>query len=228
VTDWDDLKEIIAELRAQQPSPLTRFPDPSAGELSPPFAIGLAAWAEPVARRLHDRFADKVQLTVGALRYPSREPPRPSRSARGEPPADPLDPAEISVALDDPAVVRSGHILRHGLLVTNHLRTEIALATNGTITASVIDPESGEVAGGYSGFQTLPLKLFRIAPGATERVPLLIGTTSYTPELGYAIPPGTWALQVILTLTSPDIALAVRDKIQIRKQAPPLPLTITG
>lgn len=125
-------------------------------------------------------------------------------------------------------MVRSGHTLRHGLLAGNNLQTEIALATNGTITASVIDPDTGEVVGGYSGFRTLPLKLFRVAPGATERIPLLIGTTSGTPRLGYAIPPGTWRLQVILTLASPDIAMAVRDKVRIRKQPPPLPLTITG
>lgn len=76
MTDWDDLKEIIAELRAQQPSPLTQFPDPAGGDASPPFVIWLAAWAEPVARRLHERFADRVQLTVGALGYPPGEPAR--------------------------------------------------------------------------------------------------------------------------------------------------------
>jgi hypothetical protein len=44
------------------------------------------------------------------------------------------------------------------------------------------------VDGGFSGFQTLPLVVFRVAPGQTGRVPLLIGTASFTPRLGYAVP----------------------------------------
>ena len=106
------------------------------------------------------------------------------------------------------------------MLVTNHLTTEITLATNGTITAAVTDPGSGGVVGGFIGWQTLPLILFRVAPGGSERVPLLIGTTSSTPRLGYAIPPGTWAAQATLTL-GPD----PRDGV--RKRPRPLPLTIT-
>jgi hypothetical protein len=82
--------------------------------------------------------------------------------------------------------------------------------------------------GGFLSWQTLPLILFRIAPGATERVPLLIGTTSSVPSLGYAIPPGTWALRVTLTLGPPDIRAAIRDRTRLRQLAPPLPLTVTA
>jgi hypothetical protein len=60
VSDWDDLKEIIAQLRAQRPSPLSRFPGPSAQDQSPPFAIGLAPWAVAVAERLRDRSAIRL------------------------------------------------------------------------------------------------------------------------------------------------------------------------
>jgi len=224
VTDWDELKQILAELSARQPNPLISCPGLDS-DATPPFRIHLAPWAEPVASRLHARFGDRVQLIVGVLGYPPGESAGLGRLARGGQPDEPLDPAEISVELAGPAVVRSGRTLHHGLLVTNHLASEIGLATNGGITAAVIDPESGEVVGGYAGWQTAPLKLFRIPPGATERIPLLIGTASTTPRLGYVIPPGTWALQVTLTVTGPDIASAVRDTD--RKVAPPLPLTVT-
>jgi len=85
----------------------------------------------------------------------------------------------------------------------------------------VIDPRTGEVVGGFAGFQICPLIMFRVAPGQIERVPLLIGTASRTPRLGYTIPPGDWGIQVTLTLGSP-----LGDSR--RRRTPVLPLTITA
>ena len=42
--------------------------------------------------------------------------------------------------------------------------------------------------------------MFEVASGARERIPLLIGTASSTPRLGYTIPAGTWGIQATLTL----------------------------
>jgi hypothetical protein len=120
-------------------------------------------------------------------------------------------------------VARSGHTLRHGLLVRNRAGTELAIATNGQVTAVVVDPVTNEVVGGYSGFQTLPLIVFRIPPGGTERIPLLIGTASFTERLGYAVPPGSWGIQATLQLT-PDPAARNR----VPRQTPVLPLTVTA
>jgi hypothetical protein len=46
----------------------------------------------------------------------------------------------------------------------------------------------------------MPLIMFRVAPGVTERIPLLIGTASFRAELGYTVPPGSWGIQVPLDL----------------------------
>ena len=105
------------------------------------------------------------------------------------PPADMLDPHEITAELADPAVVSSGHTLQHGLLLRNRTGRELQIAPNGHVTATVVDPHTGEVVGGFAGFQNLPLIIFRVAPGQTVRVPLLIGTASSTPRLGNTIPP---------------------------------------
>ena len=92
-------------------------------------------------------------------------------------------------------MVSSGHTLRHGLLLRNLTGRELQIATNGQVTAVVVDPHTGEVVGGFSGFENRPLIIFKVAPRQTGRVPLLIGTASSTPRLGYAIPPGDWGIQ---------------------------------
>src|SRR5271165_3287633 len=95
----------------------------------PPFALTLAPWATNTAEELHRQFGDDVELTVGALPYPPGRQPPPEPAT--VPPSVLLDPQEITAELDGPAVVRSGHTLRHGLLVGNLTRRELTIATNG-------------------------------------------------------------------------------------------------
>jgi hypothetical protein len=219
---WDELKVVLARLSEEQPGVLMMYPtlelDPGRVPPVPPFGIGLAAWGAATAEELHRQFGDDVELRVGALPYP------PGPEQRPRPPAAPLpdllDSREITVELDGPAVVRSGHTLRHGLLVRNLSGRELQIATNGSVTAVVVDPQTGEVVGGFSGSVTWPLFVFRVAAGATERIPLLIGTASGTPRLGYVVPAGEWGIQVTLSL-GPD-----RDSP--RGRTPILPLTITA
>jgi hypothetical protein len=225
---WDELRLALARLLKEQPGALTQYPDPSRSEDGPPpYTIGLAPWASGAAAELRTQFGDDVDLTVGALPYPLPYPPgrAPRWPHRPPRPADPLDPDQAEAELDGPAVVRSGHTLRHGLLVRNRAGRELAIATNGQVTAAVVDPRTGEEVGGFSGAQHLPLIMFRIAPGETERIPLLIGTASFTPRLGYAVPPGSWGLQVTLDL-APGSGPEPAERIP--RRTPVLPLTITA
>ena len=217
---WDELKVVLVRLRDRQPSPLTQYPMPEVDEgRHPPFTIHLAAWATATAEELHRQFGDDVDLTVGALRYPPSRQPR--RSPAPGQPAELLDPQQIAAELDGPAVVRSGETLRHGLLLRNLTGQELQVETNGQVTATVVDPETGKTVGGFSGAQLLPLIVFRVAPGQTGRIPLLIGTASIVPELGYTIPAGKWGLQVTLTL-------GPHPRESPRRRTPMLPLTITA
>jgi hypothetical protein len=215
---WDELKAVLLRLRDEQPGALMQYPMPDVDEgRMPPFAITVAPWATTTAEELHRQFGDDVELTVGALPYPPGRRPPPNRP----PPPALLDPQQITAELDGPAVVRSGHTLRHGLLVGNLTRQELTIATNGQVTAVVVDPQTGRAVGGFAGFQTLAGVFFRVAATATERIPLLIGTASFTPELGYILPPGSWGIQVPLKL-APDILT------RHRRLTPVLPLTITA
>ena len=217
---WQELRIALAGLIQERPGAVTLYPDLDGDGGPPPYQVGLAPWAEVPARRLHERFGDLVDLMVGALPYPPGSAPRwPPPWPAGEPAAL-LDPAEADAELDGPAVVSSGHTLRHGLLLCNHTSAELAIATNGQVTAIVVDPRSGEVVGGYSGFQNRPLITFQVPAGETERIPLLIGTASFAERLGYAMPPGSWAIQATLEI-------AGHREERIRRRTPALPLTVT-
>jgi hypothetical protein len=217
---WDELKLVLVRLRDQQPGILMQYPTPEVDEgRQLPFTIRLAARGAAVAEELHRQFGDNVDLTVGALPYPpSRRQRRPLATGQGP---ELLNPKEITAELDGPAVVGSGQTLRHSLLLANRTRRELQIATNGQVTAVIVDPETSEAVGGSSGFQFLPLVIFRIAPAETGRVPLLIGTDSFRPGLGYTVPAGNWGIQATITL-GPD------PRHSPRRRTPVLPLTITA
>ena len=152
MTVWDELKVVLVRLREQEPGALMMYPtlelDPGMVPPVPPFGIGLAPWAAATAAELRRQFGDDVELTVGALPYPPGPEPR-ARPAT-TPPSGLLDSREITAELDGPAVVRSGHSLRHGLLVGNLSGRELQIATNGQVTAVVVDPQTCEVVGGFA------------------------------------------------------------------------------
>lgn len=142
-----------------------------------------------------------MRLPVGSLPYPLGSPPEYPldhlvRPARGEL----LDPERAQVELDGPATVRSGETLHHGLRLRNLSGQMLQVATNGNVTAVVVDPQTEQVVGGFAEAQNMPLIMFRVAPGVIERIPLLIGTASFRAELGYTVPPGSWGIQVPLDL----------------------------
>ena len=178
---WDEMKAVLLRLRDEQPGVLMQYPMPEVDEgRVPPFAITLAPWATTTAEDLQRQSGDDVELTVGALPDPPGRQPRPLPATA--PPAGLLDPQEITAELDGPAVVRAGHTLRHGLQVGNLTDQELTIATNGEVTAVAIDPRTGQTVGGFAGFQTLAGVFFRVAARTTERIPMLIGTASFTPE----------------------------------------------
>jgi hypothetical protein len=163
VTAWDELKVVLVRLREEQPGVLLEYPtlevDEGRAPPVPPFGIGLAPWAAPTAAELHRQFGDDVELTVGALPYPPGAQPRPRPAAAPLPGL--LDSREITVELDGPAVVRSGHTLQHNLLVRNLSGRELQISQ---VTAAVVDPQTGEVVGGFAGWQALALVIFRWQP----------------------------------------------------------------
>jgi len=222
---WGELRGALRRLLAEQPEALRAYPGVDRDEGAPPYFIELAAWAEEAAARLDRQFGDGVHLTVGALPYPPGRAPRWPRRPRPEP-APLLAADEAEAELDGPAVVRSGHELRHGLLISDRSGAGLAIATTGQVTGSVVDLATGDVVGGFTGWVHSVLVTFRVPPGGTERIPLLIGTASTTERLGYAVPPGDWGVQATLELLPDDESSYDRERI--RRRTPVWPLTITA
>jgi hypothetical protein len=165
--------------------------------VSPPFSIRLAAWATGAAEQLHRMLGDEVELTVGAMRYPQRILTGPTYSASSVPMRR-IEPTEARIALDGSLTVTSGFAVKHHLLIHNLGSVEFQVEAPGIIIAQVIDPHTEDVVGGHSGPVLALLMTFAIAPNATARIPLLVATDSFVPDLGYAVPPGEWGIQTTL------------------------------
>jgi hypothetical protein len=165
--------------------------------------VSVAADQEKIASTLVERFGDAVVVRVGAFPYPNIFEARSgNKNGSGNEGTNvPLiSTNELKVSIDDDLVVSSGGT-SHGSLRFHNLGVdEVVLATNGGVTARVVDPSTGEVVGGFVGAQSLPLIHYSIPPGGTTIVPLLVGTASFKSKLGYAVPPGQWMIDALITI----------------------------
>jgi hypothetical protein len=225
---WDTLRPVLVELAARHPRPVRDGPDPHViGPRRSPFHIGLEPWASDIAVALHRRFGREVILSVGYFGYPSRlavdswgRPLAGGLVAR--PPAEDraqmADPATVTVELANELVIRSGHEADASLLVANHSTRPVEIHR---LRAVIVDPASGVTVGdtmppGARSRWGVPARdMLAIAPGATVAFALRVGSASRDPVLGYAVPPGAWAIRIFFERSGQVV------------RAPLLPITMT-
>lgn len=210
--DWEDLQNELGAIRVAHPEALYAWAGADHGR---PWRIHLAAWAVDIARGLHERFGEQVDLTVGFLHYPDRRSPGRAERPSGFGPGLEVIPPEVArFRLAAPLTVASGHDVAGRLDVTAvAFPVEMSGAGSG-VTPVVIDPGSGEIVGGFAGVQPAIRRSFTARVGETIEVPLLLGTASLVARLGYSVPPGRWAAE----------AIVVGDGRSWR--SPPIPLTV--
>jgi len=178
--------------------------------------IQVAADQEKLAATLLARYGDAAVLHVGAFPYPNiNDAGREERHGTIRPEAPLIAMENLDVTIVGDLTVISGRTARGSLRFHNRSSREVILRTNGGVTARVLEPSSGEVVGGYGGFQTMALIEFRAPPGRSVTVPLLVGTTSFKRELGYAVPSGEWMIDAVVDLGE-----------QGRFRTPPFPIFI--
>jgi hypothetical protein len=178
--------------------------------------LQLGADQESLAATLLQRFGDAVDLKVGSFAFPMTAesdvgPPLPT------PDVTLISLEGVDVSLSHRVTVTSGRVADGSLDFSNYGTEEIALETNGVVTARILDPSTFDVVGGFVGAQAMPLVRFPIAPGEIVRVPLLVGAASFKRSLGYAVPPGDWMM---------DAIVKVHDRGDRRVQ--PLPVEIVA
>jgi hypothetical protein len=162
-------------------------------------------WADQANRadEICERFGQTVVVSIGMFPYPDRfaRPEKESEAALDEPPPHHLAvlPDTVRIELTDDLVIRSGAHLRTVIRVHNDSEHDVAANTNGQINGTVVQPDTGQRVGCYEGAQSMPLVRFDVPPGSVHDIPLLIGTASTKPELGWAVPPGPWAVRVVLS-----------------------------
>jgi hypothetical protein len=200
VTVWDELRVELLRLEREDPSPLIRHPNPRDDDRPPPYTVTLKPSAVAVAEALYERFGDQLRLRVGALPFP----PTPDTSTAATAESDRTDvsdlPHGLTVQLSAPLQVRSGEVSRTSLEVSNDTGQEVVVKTTGKLFASVVDPSTAKRVGGFSGYTKMPLVRFTVPHDGSTLIPLLVGTASFVQDLGYAVPPGDWALTVDLSL----------------------------
>lgn len=194
-------------MRDDPSAPLRTSPDPDgSGAGGPPYTIWLAAWAGDVAAELDHEFGPDVDLRVGFLPFPLPDLIGADtgdgrvRAEVAPGPATPACPHWIAAAPAERVAVPSGHDLRTSLVLHNGGTETVRIRTNGMVTATIVDPTTHRNIGGFAGAQTMALVTFALAPGGETRLPLLVGSASLDPHLGYAVPPGEWAYTVELDL----------------------------
>ncbi len=236
VASWRDLQADLRRLERQSPPVLLSYPSTDPDEPTPRrCSIELTAYAEDVAADLYARYADLVDLHVGLLPYPGPHSTLQQKGKRWRRPRYFTAAGRalsstwgITVELAEPASpprISSGFAETVLLEVANRSEDDRHLQTNGVLQTYVVDA-TGNVIASYGGAQHLPLVVFTARAGEAIRVPALVGTASLVPELGYAVPPGTWAFVVELALGGDLYSSSPREEAVVWSS--PLPLQVSA
>jgi hypothetical protein len=216
----DALKLDLMRIRNEHPDAIVCYP--GEGEIRyPPVSIWLAAWAADLAECLHQRHGWRVRLVVGNMQFPYRRLQGHQSLLTGwrfDEGATPMVTEELTVSAENPLVVQSGHVLRAHVIVRNLDGRPLRLSFQGApeLTGIVIDPNTGNHANGTFRVFDGGESHIDIASHGEARVAVVVDSASSDPGIGYAVPPGTWELQVVI--------IANRRRLL----APRLPLLVTA
>jgi hypothetical protein len=208
MTGWQSLRVDLRRLHEESPGAIVVGPAPDSERREPPVRIQLAAWATDIAATLNANYGSLVDLEVGAMTFPARELwlSADLPQLRGAP----AESAGLGVEPLPPLSVRTGQSTHEDVLVTNRTAHEQVLFTHGSLTSAVTD-SSGSIVGLYVGPLNARRVGFAIEPHQSRPVPVLIGTASMVPDLGYAVPPGQWRLVIVLRTDSGNMMSAPLD-----------------
>lgn len=166
-----------------------------------------------LAGELHDRFGDRLRITVGGRVYPPdgrAVAPLPAPVATED-----LPGLQLRAVLDSPHVV-TGRVFQGTVHLLNAGETSIRFDTDQPLIAVVIDT-ADVVVGTFSGWRAGTGIVVDLAPGDTQEIAFTGGTAGGSGDR-YATAPGPYAVVV---------ALPVRAAGRGRFVTAPVPLVVT-
>jgi hypothetical protein len=162
-------------------------------------AVGLAADKVDDAARLHDRYGDVVKLTVGWLPYPMATGSAAVSSGACRPLPDPgqSSPLSAQLVLGANSLERGGQA-RGVVHVRNTSAQSVELRNVQPMDAVLLQPGSQKVVGALAARVDGADSGGKLEPGETLSLPVMAGTASCDPALGYTVPPGSYEVVVVL------------------------------
>ena len=159
--------------------------------------VDLRADQENLASQLAARYGSAVELRVGVFGFPDRRRTHRQPPARPGPEEQAIEGLEVSVEVDQ-KVLEAGDDGRGRLVLRNSGSARIGpLDCGQPLTGSLLNA-SHENVGGYSGWIAGTGLIVDLAPGRSASIPVIFGTASTSEDLGYALPPGTYWLKVLV------------------------------
>lgn len=154
---------------------------------------------EPIARELHERFGDLVELKVAWQPYPlPASPPAPAPAPQRQPNTA-RHGAQIRTMLDEPfrRSVERGRIVTGHIEIRNNSDERITWSSDSTLDADVCSAD-GTVMNLRNAHGRGTGKGVNLAPGATAEMPFVASTDSRDARLGRVLPPGHYQLFVAI------------------------------
>lgn len=177
--------------------------------------VKLRSDEDALARDLHERFGDSLEIRLGRHPYPlgpAGPPPPPVPES-----TVPIPGLRLTAELER-QIWRPGEIIRGLLRLTNTSAEQMPeLAYGSPATGLLLDP-AGVVVAGFSGPTRGTGRRVQLAPGAEETVLFVSGSDTFDPAGGAVLPPGDYLVVVRLHVR--------RDQDQELLVAPAAPLRL--
>ncbi|HEX5590799.1 MAG TPA: hypothetical protein VFX65_10965, partial [Candidatus Limnocylindrales bacterium] len=157
--------------------------------------LALRADGEAEAAEVLAAYGELVEIIVGALPYP--DPFDVAASCSLPDPILAATPFSVTATID-PSTVRSGRDFGGSVTVTNTGSAPATLDSGQPATAIVFRAGSNRAVGVYTGAIAGTGYGGTLAPGESLVFDVLGGTASCDPALGYALPPGSYDVRVIV------------------------------
>jgi hypothetical protein len=195
LSDLRRVREEIERDLEQRAAEAGRWILTSIGEGAGVISVALRADQETLASELAARYGNAVELRVGWFPFPHRRHSHPRPPAGTALQEQTFEGLEMSVEAGQ-KVLETGDDGHGRLVLRNSSSERIGPLGSGQPLAGSLLNASLEAVGGYGGWIAGTGLIIDLAPGRSASIPVIYGTASTREDLGYAVPPGSYWLQV--------------------------------